>query len=160
MLHEGIHSIYQPQVLGPLAEGVLSSAYGCHVEDLRRASPMPIRLFDYIGELVAYALDASGALGERCGTSGPGTAAGSIVEHWRDMAERGHRLRTDPECTEYRHDAWTGPGAAEMVSVVGRYLDEGRSLDEALVREALRIFEDMCREWVAPRDARATVADT
>jgi|GEM_PF-623477 len=147
-LHEAVHSIYQPRFVAPLVEAVLSAPYGRAVEGLRRRSPMPIDLPSYVGELVAYSLDPGGALGERCG-------AGSNSEHWRSMLERGRRILTDPTFTGFTHDAWTGLGAAQMVPLVAAYLDQGRTADTELIRQAFGIFEATYHAWAAAQALNA-----
>lgn len=83
VLHEGVRSIYQRQILDPLVDAALQGPDGARLEALRRESPVPFGLDSCIGELVAGALEG-GALRKRCGL-------GSQAAHWR--GRRGPRAR-------------------------------------------------------------------
>jgi hypothetical protein len=54
--------------------------------------------------------------------------------------------------------AWVMAGAAQMQPVAARYIDVGRTADEAIVREAFGIFEATHAAWSAARTSNATPA--
>lgn len=152
-LHEGIHSIYQRRILNPLVAAALATPDGERVEDLRRDSPVPFNMASYVGELVAGALEG-GVLREHCGL-------GSQAAHWRGVTERARHIPEDATFEGWDYGAWVGLGAAEMIPIAKRYLDEARIADADLVRAALAIFEATDRMWRAahaPKSSKQATA--
>lgn len=144
VLHEGVHSVYQPRVLGPLVRASLATAEGRRVDALRHGSPVPFDMDSYVGELVAGALEG-GVLREHCGLT-------SQAGHWDGVVERGSRVLQDPSFDGWDYDAWVGLGAAAMIPVVARYVDGGRVADADLVGAAMGAFEATYRLWRAAHD--------
>jgi len=151
VLHEGLHSIYQAQLLDPIVEAVLATPCGQRLEALRRRSPLRMNLGSYVGELVIHALVPDGVLGERC-------RGASIADHWRRTLERGTGLLATATSPGDVYAAWVMAGAARMVPVAARWIDQGRTADEALVREALGIFEATHQAWSAAQASGAAAA--
>lgn len=65
--------------------------------------------------------------------------------------DRAHGILDDAGFGGWDDGAWVGLGAASMIPVIARRLDEGRVADAALVGEGLAIFESTHRRRKAAR---------
>jgi hypothetical protein len=162
LLHTAAHSA-QPARLDPLLDAFLATPEGRDLDARFRSTPYGVRLReipeiedagprDLLWEYVVHALVYEGALREAGGLP-------AMDEYWRDVQETAHRVLDDPATPlppGGHYAVWVLGGCAALQPAAREYLRAGRPLDEAFVRRAVAVFDDLYDRWQRPVPARTT----